>query len=152
MQNRRRRLPSRVDSSPKNHRDPCATTESRLYGWNPSRRSADVQRPLDAEKNQQVGTCSPVELRPVTAGDSRARVRRPLALPERVETEPADEISAALETVPAGTQSPDEAGPDVDAGGHCDPERCFDAAGTGEDTIDPSLDLQRLLRAEKQPD
>ena len=92
------------------------------------------------------GTRHAVDLRPVAAGDSSARVGRPLALPERVETEPADEIGAALETVAAGAQSPDEAGTDVDAAGHSDPERCFDAAGAGEDPIEPCLDLQRLLR------
>src|SRR5258705_499149 len=78
---------------------------------------AERQRPLQTEKDQEVGMGAAVALGTVATRQAGSRVRRPAALPEGIQAEPGDQIGSTFGTVPAGAKSGDEARSHVDAGG-----------------------------------
>ena len=86
-----------------------------------------------------------IELGAVSARHPSTRVRCPPALPERIETEPGDEVGAAFNPMTAGAYSRDKSGAQVDAVGDRQAEPCLDPARTGENPVDPALELEGLL-------
>jgi hypothetical protein len=86
-----------------------------------------------------------VALGTVASRQAGRRVWRPAALPERIHTEPDDEIRSTFGAVPAGANPGNEARSHVDAGGNGEAVPGLDACGSRKNRVETDFALEFLL-------
>jgi len=136
-----------MNSSSEYHSDPRPPTQSKFERRHDARGSTSRDRPLDSEKKQQVRFRVTLHGGVESRGDSGSGVGSPLALAERIEAEPPDQIGACVKPVSPDTGSEHKAGAHVESRGNTQPQASVDSSLLRENSVDTRFGLDLLLRS-----